>query len=333
MFGLLYLVCLPILRHFRPGLGAGSPFEFLIPVVNAFVSFLPSFLNPWFEAFKQGPERLLLGLLFVGLLSAYGSGLQGRIRDEMRAIWQTPNVAVTTYPVGAIYRLRTSGPYKAFYYWLTHWALPAVFALIIFAMLLAVLYCAVADLSRAYFAFIDVTGGRVCAASTVTNASTQAETRPFATKSLCTATGLKVKKGNTNELSLKTTDGWEDGYDWKQPDPRKAKGIETGPNGFGWDKATWPMTFGLPYRRLIASNWFATVIRIGDAGFGEIVLEWKPEDPCKCPAEPRYKATFKAARDGEVFVYVNDSVVSWLGFARFYDNNKGEAELTIALKP
>jgi hypothetical protein len=47
----------------------------------------------------------------------------------------------------------------------------------------------------------------------------------------------------------------------------------------------------------------------------------------------RYKASFKAAKDGEVFVYVNDSIVSWLGLDRFYGNNKGKADLTIALKP
>ena len=334
MFGLVYLACLPILQHFRPGLGAGSPFDFLIPIVDAAASFLPNFLSPWFDAFRQAPERLFAGAVFVGVLSIFGNGLQVKIRDRMRAIWKTPTVAVTAYPAGAIYRLRTSGPYKAFYYWFTHWALPSIFAFIILMMLLAVVYCAAAGLSRSYFALRDVMGGRICVASgEVKDVSIQGETNPFATKTLCTATGLKVKKGATYELGLNVTDGWEDGHRWNEADPGKAKGIETGPNGFGWDKTTWPMVFGLPYRRLIASNWFATVIRIGDAGFGEIVLEWKPAEPCQCPPGPRYKATFKARHDGEVFVYVNDSVVSWLGFERFYGNNKGEAELTITLKP
>ena len=69
------------------------------------------------------------------------------------------------------------------------------------------------------------------------------------------------------------------------------------------------------------------------AGFGEIVLTYE-NDECPCP-EPatRYKASFKAARDGEVFVYVNDSVINWLGSDRFYRNNKGTANLTITLKP
>jgi hypothetical protein len=85
----------------------------------------------------------------------------------------------------------------------------------------------------------------------------------------------------------------------------------------------------LPYRRLVSSNWFATIIRIGAEGFGEMVLPFESD-----PAQPaHYKASFTAAKDGEVFVYVNDSVISWQGFDRYYRNNRGTAELTITRKP
>jgi hypothetical protein len=69
----------------------------------------------------------------------------------------------------------------------------------------------------------------------------------------------------------------------------------------------------------------------------------RDESPgCPCPAGPaRYKATFKARRDGEVFVYVNDSVLGLPGtFDMFYRedpwtrrSNKGKANLTLEFLP
>ena len=67
--------------------------------------------------------------------------------------------------------------------------------------------------------------------------------------------------------------------------------------------------------------------------FGEIVLSYERKDSpqCLCPARTSYTATFTAKKSGELFVYVNDSVVGWPGyFDYFYGlNNKGTAELTL----
>jgi|SRR6266851_1269121 len=335
MFGLLFLACMPILQRFYPGLGAGSPFGFLVPIVDAAANYLPNFLKSWFDAFREAPERLFAGALFVGLLSWYGSSLQGRIRDQMREIWKTPRVLVTKDPDSWIYKLRNAGMYKASYYVLTHWILPTTFAALIAVMLITLAYCTVAVLGRVSFAAYDVSGHVCRSSSTAAAVTAQPQDPPIKidTRMLCNATGLTVKKGQTYDVSLVIKDGWEDGHKWNEPDPGKAKGIETDPNGFGWDKMTWRMTPGLPYRRLISPNWFATIIRIGEGGFGEMVLPYTSAE-CQCPTSPtRYTASFKATMDGEVFVYVNDSVISWQGFDRYYGNNKGTADLTIALKP
>jgi uncharacterized protein (DUF2235 family) len=324
MFGLLFLACMPLLQRCRPGLGAGSPFEFLVPAVDAAANYLPNLLKPWFDAFREGPERLFAGALFVGLLSWYGSLLQGRIRDQMRQIWKTPQVEVKEIPDSWIYRLRNAGAYKAAYYVLTRWILPTIFAALIAVMLVILAYSALAVLGRVTFAAYDVSG-HVCRSGSAPTA----QPVTIDTRMLCNATGLTVEKGKTYDVSLVIKDGWEDGHDWTASDPNRAKGIETDPNGFGWDKMTWQMTPGLPYRRLVSSNWFATIIRIGAEGFGEMVLPFESD-----PAQPaHYKASFTAAKDGEVFVYVNDSVISWQGFDRYYRNNRGTAELTITRKP
>jgi hypothetical protein len=181
--------------------------------------------------------------------------------------------------------------------------------------------------------------GHVC---TSTAPATPAGPVSFETKALCAPTGISVAKGQTYEVVLTITEPWQDGYKFRETDPRKAKGIETGPEGFGYDKMTPKMYLGLPLRRQIAPNWFIPIFRIGNSGFGEVTLSLQREEslPCNCPASPpRYKATFKARRDGEVFIYVNDSVVGWPGlFDMFYREdswtgmtNKGKANLTIEL--
>jgi hypothetical protein len=85
------------------------------------------------------------------------------------------------------------------------------------------------------------------------------------------------------------------------------------------------MALGVPFRRLIWSNWFQTVLRVGRTGFEEHVLSFDQSTP----TDPRtYSATFKARKDGEVFLFVNDSVIGTSDY--FYrTNNKGAADVTI----
>jgi len=108
--------------------------------------------------------------------------------------------------------------------------------------------------------------------------------------------------------------------------------IETDPQGFGFDRMRWQMALDLPIRRLVGSNWFATVVRIGNRGFGETVLSYERKDspPCQCPAATSYTATFRARKSGELFVYVNDAVIGIPGYVdTFYKNNKGKADLIL----
>jgi hypothetical protein len=141
-----------------------------------------------------------------------------------------------------------------------------------------------------------------------------------------------VQQGKSYRVTVVVTEPWEDGHKLKETDPEKAKGIETDPQGFGFDKMRWQQALGVPIRRLVGSNWFATVLRIGNRGFGEIVPTYvrKDSSPCQCPATTSFTATFKARKTGELFVYVNDAVLGIPGLAdKFYRNNKGKAELTI----
>jgi len=324
----LFLAAMPLIEKWRPGRGPASLAEVVLPVVDLVGAFLPNFVKPWLDAFRNSPGRFLIGVVLVAVFMYAGGWLQGHIRDVMRSIWKSPTDPAVQ-PGGFVYQLRTSGPYRAFFYWLKHWALPTIFAAIIFVVLLVIGFAVV---NRTLFAVWDI-AGKTCEPSSQAAVVTQKSAVTFETKAFCTGTKLAVEKGKSYRVTIVVTDPWEDGHNFKESNPEKARGIETDPRGFGFEKMRWTMIPGLPIRRLLESNWFATVLRIGNKGFGEVVLSYKRNDspPCLCPEKITYTATFKAKKSGELFVYVNDSVLGWPGwFDYFYSlNNKGKAELTL----
>jgi hypothetical protein len=148
----------------------------------------------------------------------------------------------------------------------------------------------------------------------------------FDTRSLCHATGVTVEPHHTYEVTLRPTGQWWDGYR-----DARCPGIEAGPEGFGWDKATWPMAAGLLMRRHMTENWFAVIVRVGRTGDEERALRF---EKCVQSGQEAWdktcKSTFTAPARGEVFVFVNDAVIGlpWLTDL-FYCNNRGEAHVSI----
>ncbi len=329
VFASLFLAALPLIGAWNPGRGPASPAEIIVPIIDLTGAFLPSFAKPWLDAFRSSPGRFFGGALAVGVLMYAGGWMQGYIRDRMRQIWRTPG-APAELPSGFVYRLRTAGPYRASFYLLKHWTLPSIFAFLIFVCLASAI---VALVNRVSFAVLDLTG-QVCTPSQNPQAQPVVTVgkATFDTAKPCAATGLAVQRGKAYRITLDVTDPWEDGHKFNESDPKKANGIQTDPQGFGFDKMNWKMALGLPIRRLVGSNWFATVVRIGNRGFGETVLSYERNDspPCQCPSATSYTATFRARKSGELFVYVNDSVIGIPGYVdTFYKNNKGKADLTL----
>ena len=338
----LFLIAMPLIEKFWPGRGAASPLEFLIPLIAAVGVFLPNLAKPWLQAFEHAPERFGPAALLVAILLFVSGMWQGRIWDRMRSVWGPifkagpTDVGPTELAGGFLHALRTSSLYRAFFFALTHRILPLVFAVIIFAVSL---YAAFVVVNRIVFAAASAAGW-VCIRSVPNAVDINGATTPiaFQTRELCKATGVAVKKGGTYRVTLKITDGWEDGYKLKEPDANKAKGIETDPNGFGQDKMTWMMEGGIPLRRLLWSNWFATVVRVGDRGLEEHPLAFTlaaEGGPAREPVGRIYSARFTAWSDGELFLFVNDAV---LGIPRLVDffyrgNNKGSALVSFERVP
>jgi hypothetical protein len=205
-------------------------------------------------------------------------------------------------------------------YALSHWVLPFIAALVIYVLLVYVLAVVA---TRIVFPTATMLG-YVC------EPANQPSPNPvkFDTRNLCQPTGVKVVEGKTYRVAFSKSDlPWEDGHKYEQPEEA---GIPTGPNGFGWDSTPWKMIGGIPLRRFVSVNWFQPIVRVGSTGLDEQPLTFTPKSGSKTFDE----ATFKARSSGEVFLFVNDSVLVLPRFSKaFYDNNKGTAEVKIDLVP
>jgi hypothetical protein len=314
VFATLFVVATPVWVIYWPGFGKAEVGGFVRPIVNAAASFLPAFLGPWWIAFRDGPGFVLAGGIVALSLVWYGTNLQQTIHDVSRLAWHDPARHQMVAGWRAIvYRLRRIGIYKAFFYALTHWVLPTAIMFWLFSWLAfgtantLGLVCKGAD---------EIELRDVATAENAGGSAANAEPIVMKTSNACGATGVKVTEGRNYRITLIVRDPWKDAT------------IDTDPNGFDFHRASWPQSlFGWPYRRLIWSNWFATILRVGGPGLEEHLLRFEQKGAA-------WIATFEPRSSGEVFLYVNDTVIGlpWL-YDLYYKNNGGTAEVKLELEP
>jgi uncharacterized protein (DUF2235 family) len=298
VFFTLFVVSIPFFVIYAPRFGLDSVGGFVSPIVNAAASFLPGALEPWFVAFRNAPGFVLIGVVAIGVLLLVGKNLQLTVRDVARVAWHAPgrHIKLAGWRA-AVYRLRRFGIYPATFYVLTHWILPTVIMWWLFG--------------RLAFGAAN-TLGLICKATDgveVESSTTAASV--MHTAMACNATGLKVTQGETYRIRLVIGEPWMDAD------------IATSPNGFDHRQSAWLQLPGAPYRRLIWSNWFAAILRVGGPGLEEHLLQFEEK-------EGAWTTTFKPRSSGEVFLYVNDAVISlpWI-YDLFYRNNHGTAEVRL----
>lgn len=308
-FATAFVAFIPFFVIYAPGFGLDVVGGFVNPLVNAAASFLPSALEPWFVAFRNGPGFVLIGALAIGVLMLLGRNLQETIHDVARVGWHTPksHVKLTGWRA-AVYRLRRFGSYRAFFYLLSHWILPTAIMWWLFWWLAFGTANTLGLVCKPTGHAIDVTEDEIVAQKSV------GYTHIFYTNELCHPTGLKVTHGEKYQIALTIPDGgrWIDGD------------IPTDPGGFAWGRST--QLGGFLFKRLIWSNWFAPIVRVGSTGLEEHVPRFEQDSG----NGSLWTAKFEVRSDGEVFVYVNDASIffPWL-FTIFYENNTGSATVKL----
>jgi len=299
------LVAVPLIDN--PTFGADTPLALLRPLIALAGAFLPTMASPWLTAYSAAPGYLVLGGIVVFALLYFGGWLQVKIRDVMRNIWIKPQGVTEGWFDAIAYPIRTFPLYRIFFYWLKRQGLPSFFAILM-------LFVIVAIGSQLAFRTADAFG-KFCVGDADTRVLTDTVTFTTNTNNFCMSAQVKALRGEDYRITIEVKDAWMD------------KTIATNPRGFGFKKMYWRMYFGLPFRRVVFSNWFVPVLRIGSKGWEEHVLDLKPVKPGE---EKLYEARFTPRSDGEVFLFVNDAVWGFPGiYARNYANNTGTALIKI----
>jgi len=291
-----------------------SPVRWLSDLVRLAGSFLPSSAKPWLNGYARSPLTFISIITLLAALSALSARLSAFIKSDMSAIWQNSVVgrlAVSGPSESWIYQLRKSGPYvsaKRFWKFQLGPGLSALFFVYAGVMLANHL---------AYIALDDA--GFACSGSAASSmVRGEKRTLVFDSSSICAATGVLLQEGGRYAISVKAHEPhWYDGD------------IQTSPAGFYsldaptvWQKGL--MVLALPMRRELIRPWFRIVARIGSVGGEESFLDPDPKDHS-------IDEVLHATRDGELFLFVNDSVVGIPGLAGiFYFNNRGTADITIS---
>jgi uncharacterized protein (DUF2235 family) len=300
-----------------------SKIRMVSEAVRLMESFLPHALHWWTDWYAANPVPFALGVIAVVATIAMGSRLGAKIRDAMRLLWTSaalagaiPDSATHT----AIYALRTSAPYQ--------WTLRALKQHVLpFLSALVLIWLGATGLSHFLFNVVDATG-IFCAETQKTELEHLAPRESskkehiFSTDAICFPTGIEIENGARYTVTIQATAPWSDAQ------------ISTDPNGFETaDVAPWPLKLtmytGVMLRRVLFRPWFRLIGRVGAAGTDEYFLD--PEVDSDRPSV--YEADFKAERDGEFFLYVNDAVLALPYLYRaFYWNNHGTAKISVRRK-
>ena len=278
--------------------------------------FLPGFAQLWIDSYARHPEWLLAGLLVLTLLLWRSATLQRRIGDAMRPVWQAslkrePAIAKPRRLDAWIHAVRTHAVYQRSLQSLKWTILPGIFGI---ALLIAGVLTALAVPAYVYLRhqlLLAEQDGRYC------RGAPEAGPR-FDTKALCWDLGQEVEADTRYRLTLKVLEPWRDAS------------IDASPEGFGADRASWPVRLGTLFRRSIADRWFQPIVEIRDESGGVHLrsLEMRRFDA----APNTFAATFEAPASGRLFLFVNDAIILCCGLERtFYENNAGVAE--VALQP
>lgn len=175
--------------------------------------------------------------------------------------------------------------------------LPSVFA---FALIVSSVYVA----SRVVFDFAD-SGGWICDGGGSEDVPTGGKEIVLKASEGCQATQIKLRGKVKYRISI------SDANDWADDD-----GTTVSPRGRSTFEIGWHKLLELPLRRKLTHSWFVVVARIGDEGNEEYVLPPRGDE-------------ITPKRDGQLYLFVNDAVVGWMEYDRYYKANKGTAKVKI----
>lgn len=286
-------------------------------VTSALARLLPDFLDPWINALRDRPWHVLFLLVLVFVARAFGSRYGGRIKDKMRILWCASMAPrpLPAVPTSSLRDWRNGYAYQRALQWVKWWFLPNI----IFGPLLL--------FSIAYLALILATQTKLSwdeVGACTDQPRSPALSLELKTSEICHRTGFKVTKDHEYAVELYVEDPWKDGRHPASPNGLRAREFD----------GVWARMFtGLaaPLRRVVMARYLEPLYEIRTIKRdGKVAIHIGRLNIAKKGAI--YSGAFRARRDGELYLFVNDAV--WIGnLAYFYTHedglNQGSARIVI----
>lgn len=328
----LALALLPLFHAIWPPSVCVGPQCVLAPIITSAGEVLPGFVQPWIRAFAISPGFSVLLAIAILLLLGRSAYLKRCINDGMRELWVPPTSFPPSTdagkhpngPHGGIYGLRSSRGYQKLFQWLKWRIFPGVFGftVLVGSFVVAAIIILIGA-QRAEIAWSE-RQNKYCQLTPLDAPVTETSAavgKPFRTIDKCWASGMTVTKGERYVVTLRVTQPWVDGN------------IPTSPAGFESSRRPLLLRPSVLLRRSLSGHWFQPMLKIVSSrgrGGHVTLLDMR----CNCGEGPVYSAEFEAARSGEVLLFVNDVMPLFFRDGwDFYENNKGEATVTIVRIP
>lgn len=319
----LVVIALPFASARVPRMTASD--ETMVSRLLGFVhSVVPWIPQRWTEYHSEHPYSFVAFAAGIAALLWLSGRLQTAITGRMRAIWSSVipppgrNLDALVEPRSRLYRLRSHPYYQGTFAVFRHYLLPTAFGWTV--LLLAGLWGA-GLVNRGAFELANGFGA-LCPAASGPPVTSEVVLR-FAPDDACASAGVSLQ-AHVRYRATVHVDA-VDGND--RDDPSRAIPVTT-PAGFDAFSPALPAVgkglFALfvPFRRVLAENWFVPMARIGKAGMDQYPLG-------------QDRTEFTARTSGPLFLFVNDAIApigpggfGWL--SAYYRNNRGIVTVTLA---
>jgi hypothetical protein len=277
-------------------------------VIRLLTVVLPSFAGRWVEVYADNPFYFLVLAGVIVVLLAFGTRIERRLRDNALRVWALAMAGSVTAPRPTwLERFRNNRRYQRFaqrfkWYFLPDWVVTPITIVLFF-------WIAFAAYTQAALPFLE-NGTVLCRPSLTAVPEISRVAHDFRTRDLCSESFGLVHEGHRYVVTFDVVDPWYDGGLAATPE-----GIPAGefPVGLGYIAG--------PFKRVIDAHYLQPLIEIravntrGPAVSGNIQIY---------PLSVRqvgetgtlFRGDFTAARDGDLFLFVNDAMIPWTSAQR-----------------
>ena len=300
----LLLLCLPLILNVLPEAPILTDGRTWIGgVIRLLTIVLPAFAGRWVEVYADNPFYFLLFGVIIATLLAVGSWMERTLRDKARHVWRE---TLAGHPIESrpsrILAFRTSPGYQRClrtfkWYFLPDWLI-APLTLVFAAWLLFAAYV------QASLPFLE--NRALCRPSPAVGAELLKVSRDFFPRDVCSESFGWVKKGQRYAVTFDVLDAWHDAT------------LPTSPEGLRAGEFPWGLGYiAEPLKRVIDAHYLQPLIEIrptdrhgqprGNVQIYPLAVRQVGDE------ETLFRAEFKAQKDGELFLFVNDAMLPFTG--------------------